>query len=121
MADPEDRFKLALMYSKDGDWAKAQEQYRTLLAQTENTSDLEVFNRRPDYIAQFIDELLKHYQGDQRQEVLIEAQDLIDETESSSPRRVQRRGVRGSALQGSKSDGQGNRANPGNRQASQPV
>ena len=37
VADPEDRFRLALMYSKDGEWAKAHEQYRKLLAQTENS------------------------------------------------------------------------------------
>ncbi len=85
MAGPEDRFRLALMYSEDGNWAKAHEQYRTLVAQTENTSDLEVFNRRPDYIAQFIDELLKRCQGDQRQEVLIEAQDQIDKLKALRP------------------------------------
>ena len=85
MAGPEDRFRLALMYSKDGNWAKAHEQYRTLVAQTENTSDLEVFNRRPDYIAQFIDELLKRCQGGQRQEVLIEAQDQIDKLKALRP------------------------------------
>jgi tetratricopeptide (TPR) repeat protein len=73
------------MYSKDGNWAKAHEQYRTLVAQTENTSDLEVFNRRPDYIAQFIDELLKRCQGGQRQEVLIEAQDQIDKLKALRP------------------------------------
>ncbi len=85
MAGPEDRFRLALMYSKDGNWARAHEQYRTLVAQTENTSDLEIFNRRPDYIAQFIDELLKRCQGDQRQEVLIEAQDQIDKLKALRP------------------------------------
>jgi cellulose synthase operon protein C len=85
VADPEDRFMLALMYSNDGDWGNAHEQYRKLLAQTENTSDLEVFKRRPDYIAQFIDELLKRYQGDQNQEGLSEAQDLIEKLKTLSP------------------------------------
>lgn len=84
-AGPEDRFKLALMYSKDADWTKAHDLYRTLVAQTENTGDLEVFNRRPDYIAQFIDELLKRCQGDQRQQVLSETQDLIEKLKALRP------------------------------------
>ena len=85
VADPEDRFNLALKYSNDGDWGKAQEQYRKLLAQTENSIDLEVFKRRPDYIAQFIEELLKQYQRDQSQEVLSEAQDLIEKYKALRP------------------------------------
>jgi len=85
VADPEDRFNLALKYSNDGDWGKAQEQYRKLLAQTENSIDLEVFKRRPDYIAQFIEELLKQYQRYQSQEVLSEAQDLIEKYKALRP------------------------------------
>src|SRR5208337_1915148 len=60
-------------------------QYRKLLAQTENSIDLEVFKRRPDYIAQFIEELLKQYQRYQSQEVLSEAQDLIEKYKALRP------------------------------------
>ena len=69
-AGAEDQFLLAEMYSNDGDWAKAHEQYRALLAQTENTKDLEILIRRPDYITQFIADLLKHYKSDQEQQEL---------------------------------------------------
>ncbi len=85
VADPEDRLNLALMYSKAGEWGKAQQQYRKLLAQTENSIDLVVFRRRPDYIVQYFDELLKHYQHDQSQEMLSEAQDLIEKYRALRP------------------------------------
>jgi tetratricopeptide (TPR) repeat protein len=73
------------MFSKAGEWGKAREQYRKLLAQTENSIDLVVFRRRPDYIAQYVDELLKHYQHDQSQEMLSEAQDLIEKYRALRP------------------------------------
>src|SRR5271157_2440550 len=85
VAEPEDRFKLAWMYSNDRDWANAHEQFKKLLEQTKKTRDPEVLKRRPDYIAQFIDELLKRYQSDQRQELLNEAQDLITELKALRP------------------------------------
>ncbi|HKM52378.1 MAG TPA: tetratricopeptide repeat protein, partial [Isosphaeraceae bacterium] len=79
LAEPEDCYKLALIYSNDRDWSDAHEQFKKLLEQTKKTGDPEVLKRRPDYIAQFIDELLKRYQSDQRQELLNEAQDLLAE------------------------------------------
>ncbi len=85
VAEPEDRFMLALMFSKDGEWTKAYDQYGKLLKQTENPRNPEILKRRPDYIAQFIDELLKRYQSDQRQELLHEAQDLIAELKALRP------------------------------------
>ena len=85
VAEPEDRFKLAWMYSNDRDWANAHEQFKKLLEQTKKTRDPEVLKRRPDYIAQFIDELLKRYQSDQRQELLNEARDLIAELKALRP------------------------------------
>jgi len=85
VAEPDDRFRLASMFSKDGEWTKAYDQYGKLLKQTENPRNPEVLKRRPDYIAQFIDELLKRYQSDQRQELLNEAQDLIAELKALRP------------------------------------
>ncbi len=85
VAEPEDRFKLALIYSNDRDWANAHEQFKKLLEQTKKTRDPEVLKRRPDYIAQYIDEMIKRYQSDQRQELLNEAQDLIAELKALRP------------------------------------
>jgi len=84
-AGPEDRFRLALIYSQDGDWTKARDMYKRIIEQTENTGDFTVYNRRLDYIAQFIDELLKRSQGDQKQEVLSETQDLIEKLKALRP------------------------------------
>jgi cellulose synthase operon protein C len=76
---PEDRFLLARMYNNDGQWTKAHEQYRVLVAQTENSRELDVVTRRPDYLAQFISDLLTHYEsGHDHQEELSEAQELIE-------------------------------------------
>ena len=75
---PEDRFLLARMYKNDGEWTKAHEQYRALLAQTENSRDLDVIMRRPDYLAQFISDLLSHYESGHDQQELSEAQELIE-------------------------------------------
>ena len=75
---PEDRFLLARMYNSDGDWTKAHEQYRALLAKMENSRDLDVVMRCPDYVAQFISDLLTHYESGHDQQDLSEAQELID-------------------------------------------
>ena len=84
-AGPEDRFTLALMYSNDGDWTKSHNMYKRLVAETDNTPDLTISNRRPEYITQFIDELLRHFQSDQSPELLNEAQDLITELKALRP------------------------------------
>jgi tetratricopeptide (TPR) repeat protein len=77
LASPQVRFMLARLYYQNGDWTKAREQFRALIAQTENRRDLESLTRRPDYITQYIVVLLKHFQADQDQEALTEAQELI--------------------------------------------
>ena len=84
-AQPEDRFRLAGLYSKDGNWVKAHEQYQKLLAQSENTTDPGVFRRRPEYLARYFDELLKNSQGSRSKELLAEAQALVDQLKLFSP------------------------------------
>jgi tetratricopeptide (TPR) repeat protein len=81
----EDRFLLALLYVADGEWDKAHEQYRLLLDQTQNTRELEVQIHRPDYIAQFVNDLLKHYQSAREQRDLAEAQELIEQLKAITP------------------------------------
>ena len=88
LASPEDRFMLARLYLQNGDWNKAREQFRTLIAQTENRRDFEVLTRRPEYIAQYIAALLKHFQADQDQEALTEAQELLGKLKAARPDNV---------------------------------
>jgi tetratricopeptide (TPR) repeat protein len=83
LASPEARFRLARLYLQNGDWDKAREQFRALVAQTENRRDLETLTRRPEYINQYIATLLKHFQIDQDQEALIEAQELIEKLKAT--------------------------------------
>jgi predicted Zn-dependent protease len=82
---PRDRYALAVMYRKDGQWAKARDQFRALMAQTENTRDLELIKNRPDYLSRFISELLSHFQSGQDRRDLIEAQELIDKLKLLRP------------------------------------
>jgi tetratricopeptide (TPR) repeat protein len=62
LANPEDRLLLARLQDTAGDWPKAREQYRELILRTENPRDLETINRRPMYLAIFVDALLRHHQ-----------------------------------------------------------
>jgi tetratricopeptide (TPR) repeat protein len=75
---PRDRYALAVIYSKDGLWDKARDQFRALLAQIENTRDVDLLSRRPDYYTQFISELLRHFQAGHDQQDLVEAGELIE-------------------------------------------
>jgi tetratricopeptide (TPR) repeat protein len=84
-ATAEDRFLLASIYAHDGEWAKAHEQYQQLLRQAENTRDPEVLVRRPDYIALFLTDLLKHHQSVQGQQDLSEAQELVEKLKAINP------------------------------------
>jgi tetratricopeptide (TPR) repeat protein len=60
-ATPQDQFLLASLYEADGDWAKARDRYRRLLA-TEGGN--------PEYLASYIRALLKHGQPDEAREWL---------------------------------------------------
>ncbi|WP_165223182.1 tetratricopeptide repeat protein [Aquisphaera insulae] len=86
---PEDRFLLARMYSKDGDWPKAHDQYRTLMAHTENASDPMSVVRRPDYLVSYIDELIKHAQASQSSQDLNEAQELLGKLKMLRPKELE--------------------------------
>ena len=44
---PQDRFLLAQIYTQDGEWTKARQQYRKLLEQTEITQDPEIIMESP--------------------------------------------------------------------------
>jgi tetratricopeptide (TPR) repeat protein len=82
---PQDRFTLATIYSKDGDWSKARVHFQTLLAQIENSRDPAVVSRRPDYLARYILELLKSHQAGKDQQALNDARDLIDQLSRLRP------------------------------------
>ena len=80
-ANNEDRFLLGRLYEKSGDWSKAQDEYRGLNFRTKNARDLESLNRRPVYLAQMAESLLRN-----RPDVkdLNEAQDLSTSCSSFS-------------------------------------
>ncbi len=81
---PEDRYLLARIQDVDGDWPSAKEQYRELVLRTENPRDMETLTRRPLYIAQFANGLIRHrVAGDTAD--LAEASDLIDKLRRIQP------------------------------------
>jgi tetratricopeptide (TPR) repeat protein len=84
-ASADDRFLLARMLSADGDWNEAHREYQNVLAQTEYTGDLEILIRRPEYIAQFISDLLNHYKSQHDEADLAEAQELVDKLKVLRP------------------------------------
>ena len=75
---PEDRFTLAMLYTRDGDWSKAREQYQVLLDRVETTKDPVVVNRLPDYLAAFILELIRGYQANKDPQDLARASELVE-------------------------------------------
>jgi tetratricopeptide (TPR) repeat protein len=79
-----DRFRLAVMYSRDGDWTKAQEQYRELIAQTEKSRDYEALPDRVRYLAQFFAEILERHRPEESQD-LVEARELLDKLKAMTP------------------------------------
>ena len=82
---PEDRFLLARMYNSNGEWTKALEQYRALLAKTENSRDLDMIMRRPVYLAQFISDLISHHESSHDPRELTEAQEMIEKLKLLRP------------------------------------
>jgi cellulose synthase operon protein C len=84
LATAEDRFWLARLTEASGDWPGARERYRELIAQTDNARDLQTLNRRPIYLFQFADALLRHHQAGDDQE-LAEVQDLIGKLKKLQP------------------------------------
>ena len=84
LATSEDRFTVAHLYEAIGEWQKAREKYRELNLRTRNLRDMETFNRRPLYIAEFAHNLLRHCKPDDKQD-LAEAQELIDELKQLQP------------------------------------
>ncbi|QEH39214.1 tetratricopeptide repeat protein (plasmid) [Aquisphaera giovannonii] len=85
----EDRFILARMYSNDGEWAKAHDQYRALLSQTENASDPQSVLRRPEYLVQYIGELINHARASQSAQELNEAQEVLAKLKAIRPRELE--------------------------------
>jgi tetratricopeptide (TPR) repeat protein len=80
----EDRFLLARLYDETDDWPRAEENYRELNLRTRTIRDMETFNRRPVYLAQFATRLLqRHKRGDTQD--LADAQELIDEIKRLQP------------------------------------
>jgi cellulose synthase operon protein C len=80
----EDRFRLARLIDASGDWPGARKQYRELIAQTDNVRDLETIRRRPVYLFQFGNALLRHHRAGDDQD-LAEVQDLIGKLKRLQP------------------------------------
>lgn len=83
-AGPEDRYLLARLYDVDGDWASAKEHYRELILRTENLRDLETLSRRPLYVAQFANGLLRHRAAGDTVD-LAEASDQVEKLKAFQP------------------------------------
>ena len=84
LATSDDQFALARLYEMVDDWPKARAKYRVLNYQTRNLRDMETLNRRPTYLAQFADSLLRHHKPDDKQDI-DEAQELVDEIRQLQP------------------------------------
>jgi predicted Zn-dependent protease len=84
LANSEDRFFLARLVELAGDWPKAREQYRELNLLTDNPRDIESINRRPIYLIQFAESLIRNRRPGEEQD-LAEAQDLIVKLKKIQP------------------------------------
>ena len=84
LANSEDRFLLAQIEEAAGEWTKASEQYRGLILRTDNPRDMETIRRRPVYLTQFAESLLKHHQAGEERD-LGEIQELIDKLKKIEP------------------------------------
>ena len=84
LANSEDRLLLAQIEEAAGEWNKARDQYRELILRTNNPRDMETIRRRPIYLAQFAESLLRHHQpgGDLD---LAEVQDLVEKLKVLQP------------------------------------
>ena len=87
LANADDRFLLARLYEISGDWPKARVAYRELNLRTRNTRDMEILNRRPLYLGQFVNSLLRNHKGKDDQD-LSEAEDLVDELKQLQPNQL---------------------------------
>jgi cellulose synthase operon protein C len=87
MANADDRFLLARLYEVNGDWPKAKVAYRELNLRTKSSRDLETHNRRPLYLGQFVNSLLRNHKA-KDEEDLIEAEDLVDELKQLQPEQL---------------------------------
>ena len=85
LANPDDRNLLARLYSGDGDWPKARDQYRAMAAQVASERSGETPDRHVGYLVQYATELLKHFQAAPDQEELIEAQELAEKVKVLRP------------------------------------
>ena len=75
---PQDRFTLATLYTRDGDWSKAQEHFQALLDRAEKTRDPLVVDRKPEYLAACILELIRGYQATKEPQDLARASELLE-------------------------------------------
>jgi cellulose synthase operon protein C len=87
LANADDRFLLAHLYETSGDWPKAQVAYRELNLRTKNSRDMEILNRRPVYLVQFVNSLLRNHKANDDRD-LVEAEDLIDELKQLQPNQL---------------------------------
>ena len=109
LANSEDRFLLARLYEISGDWPKAREKYRELNLRTKNPRDMETLNRRPSYLAQFAESLLRHRRPGDEQE-LTEAQEACRRAQAASARRAGHPHSPGGNRSGSQPTRQGGRS-----------
>jgi tetratricopeptide (TPR) repeat protein len=84
LANPEDRFRLARLLEANDGWPQAREQYRELILRSENAADVETSTRRPTYLLQFANSLLRHHRT-QNGDELDEAQKLVDKVKELQP------------------------------------
>jgi len=84
-ATAEDRFLLARLHGADGDWARAQAEYRELMREPETTATPQEINRRVVRIVRYASELIARIQGEGDQRDASEAQDLVDRLRKIQP------------------------------------
>ena len=84
VANNQDRFRLAKLQERDGNWLKAREQYRELNLRTKSSLDSEAQKQRSDYLAVFAKSLLQHRESDDMS-ALTEAQELVDQLKQLDP------------------------------------
>ena len=67
-----------------GEWTNARDQYRELILHTNTPTDLETNRRRPIYLTQFAESLLRHHQPNEDRD-LVEVQELIGKLKQIQP------------------------------------
>ena len=87
LANGDDRFLLARLYEISGDWPRARVAYRELNLRTKNSRDMEILNRRPAYLGQFVNSLLRNHNAKDDQD-LVEAEELVDELKQLQPNQL---------------------------------